>query len=231
MKKLLTILLASLVVAGFAACSNETSGAGSSEGTSSVASVASEASESSEVSESSEASEASSSADASSDEEDTDSSEESDDESAEPDTTGMSNPYVFEELAIDLPEGFVEQDGIGGINTVVPDDYPEHSDNFTFTSAAFDGDKSPYTKEAIEEVYTTGFSDAFSGIDQFDEVTVDGCDAIVTKYNITYSDMEMTQQQLYVFTDDTIYIVSFTSASGDYTDAFDTAYKTVKVAK
>lgn len=216
MKKLFTIILASLMVAGFAACSPKGNDTSSSEAASSNASVVSEVSDTTDSADTNTDTNADTPDDASSDFE-------------APDTSEMSNPFVFEGFAIDLPEGFSEGEGIGGVATVTPDDYPTHSDNFTFVSSPFNGDKSSYSKEAIEELYSQSFSD-FSGMDQFEEVDVDGHNAIISKYTVSYMDIEMTQQQLYVFTEDKVYVMSFTCTSDDYSDAFDNAYKTVKIA-
>lgn len=224
MKKVFTVVLAALVLTCAAACGNITRYFGT-EGVSERDSVTSEVSELD--SEEFHTSVAESSEDESEEESEAESEEESKAESktdseAELDTSKMSNPFVFEKMAIDLPSDFnvdeaTEEDSI---KIVYSDNAADTGDNYTFTSAGSSDDISIYTQEAIEETYISMF-EGFDGIDTYTTLTCDGYDALSISYDINYADVDMHQNQLYLFTDDDTYIITFTTVADDSADKKD----------
>lgn len=224
MKKLFTVVLAALVLTCAAACGSTTSYSDGEE-VSARGPVAVDTSELDSVEDI--ISEDDSSEAESEEESEDDSEEESEAESkaeseAEIDTSEMSNPFVFEKMAIDLPSDFnvdeaTEEDSI---KIVYSDNAADTGDNYTFTSAGSSDDISIYTQEAIEETYISMF-EGFDGIDTYTTLTCDGYDALSISYDINYADVDMHQNQLYLFTDDDTYIITFTTVADDSADKKD----------
>lgn len=232
MKKGFTVVLAALVLTCAAACGTTASYSGAEE-------VSARGPVSSEVSELDSEKFYTSIAESSEDESEAESEVESEAESktdseAELDTSEMSNPLVFEKMAIDLPSDYNvdELSDESGVTVVYSENAIDTGDNYTFTSAGSSDDISIYTQEAIEETYTSLF-DGFDKIDTYETLTCDGYDAISISYNINYADVDMHQNQLYLFTDDDTYIVTFTTAVDDSTDKkidqFNESVKTIIV--
>lgn len=228
MKKFFTVALAALVLMSAAACETNTNDGGD-DVVSARGPVASDVSEMDSVAEEESSDEEESSKEEVSSKEEESSKEDSskEDESeaeseAEIDTSKMDNPYVFEKMAIDLPSDFdvdsaTAQQGVAIIYSTNEDNV---GDNFTFTSAGGADDIDFYTQDTIESTYGSMF-DGFEKLDSYEVTTCDGEDAIVISYNIKYSDIDMRQNQLMVFTDDDCYIVTYTTTAGENSGAND----------
>lgn len=142
------------------------------------------------------------------------------------DTAADDGKYVFEGVSIVLPEGFSVVSS--GMTLAVYSDYPEHSDNISFVSAASD-EFSNYTKETLESTYTT----LFGSIENFtyEAKNEDGYDLVTVAFDVTYNGVPMHEKSCTYFFSGKSVTISFTSVSGEFDDAFDQAQKSIQIAK
>lgn len=126
--------------------------------------------------------------------------------------------YTYDHMTITLPEGFTVDES-GSFPMMYCPEYPEKTDNINMTKAEGD-DISNYSQELFETYYSQMIQ-GFEGITSYEELKVDGLDAIKCTYQVTMSGIEMHGTQYYVFGSDYTDIITFTSTSGDYDAAFE----------
>ena len=133
--------------------------------------------------------------------------------------------FVYEGVSIVLPENFTVQDSSASIVIAYPDTYPQETDNVNFTKT--NESVAVYSKENINKTMKTLF-DGYKGCENYKQYKIDGYDAVSYNHTINVSDVDVEQTQLVVFADSTV-IITFTSISGNYDDAFQKAIDSVKV--
>lgn len=125
---------------------------------------------------------------------------------------------TFDHLKMTIPKGFKIYDS-GDNKIVVPENYPEVTDNINFVKTSADS-ISNYSKEFFEEYYSESF-DFFEGIKTYKETKISGHDAIVMSYSFTYEGINMTQYQYLIFGSNYSDIMTITSVSGLYDKDFE----------
>ncbi len=147
----------------------------------------------------------------------------------------MSNPLTFGEFAIDLPEGFyINKDPANNeIPVAYAPDYPKHTDNYTFTALSMKQEPSDYSQEKIDALYSD-FLEAYSGLKAYEQTEVAGYTAIKIYYNTTIKDkndknISVEQHQCFIFTDNDVFVVTFTTNSKDYLEDYEKSLDTIVI--
>lgn len=138
--------------------------------------------------------------------------------------------YTFRHLSIVLPEGFFVDESAS-----MPIAYPPgateetkvETDNITF--AGGDGDSiDNYTEEMMVEYYASSL-DGFEKFSVFEKTKLDGYDLLIMSFTLTRDDQSLTQTQYDVMGEDFSEVITFTSFSGKYDEAFKTAAASIHV--
>lgn len=141
------------------------------------------------------------------------------------DSDGKSgNVYTYEGASITLPDGFTVKN-VSAARVAYPPDYPTKTDNIAFTSSPADK-ASNYTKQILDSTYQNMFK-GFSSVG-FENITLDGHDAIKYSYKMEMSGVKMIQTQILLFLDAKTVIFTFVSVSGDYDKAFEQSIESIK---
>lgn len=146
------------------------------------------------------------------------------DETEEPEN--QSGEYVFGNISIVLPDGFSITE-ISGTKTAVYSDYPTHTDNITFAEAT--NSISDYSEEALKQEFTSSFGEYKNF--KYDKKQYDGYDLVTVSLDITYSGINMHVSGYTYFIDGKSVAVTFTSVSGEFDAAFETAASGIRVIK
>lgn len=128
-----------------------------------------------------------------------------------------SETYTYDHMTITLPEGFTVDES-GSLPVVYPPDYPASADSITFSKGGQD-DPANFTQEILDQAYgqtLAGFDESLS----FEQIEISGLPAVVYSYSMTVNDVEMIGTQYFIFGADYTDILTFTSVSGAYDDAF-----------
>lgn len=156
-------------------------------------------------------------------------SEESSEASSEEESENEDEDGAFEYggISIVLPEGFTVDDSTDTLAIAYPETYPEETDNINFTKT--NESINLYSEANINKTMKTLFED-YSGCKNYKQFKIDGCDAVTYDHTITVSGAEVSQRQVAVFADNTV-IITFTSITGNYDDAYQKAIDSIKVVK
>ena len=127
------------------------------------------------------------------------------------------NEYVVNGVHIPLPDGF-EVSEENGVKIAVPAEYPEVSDNITFVTSSA-GKIDDYGRDFIENYYSTLFN-GFGGLDYYDQIEIDGRDALLLEYSVAQDEVDAIQTQLWIFLDASTECVTYTQVQGVYCDDF-----------
>lgn len=146
--------------------------------------------------------------------------------SAPASSQASANRYTFSRTSLVLPEGFTVQT-VNNVPVACPANYPTDADNIAFTSDVAD-DINAYSKETLDSVYQNLFV-GFESL-SFEKTTVGGVPAIVYAFRMVH-DVTMVQKQYVLFTGTSTDIVTFTTVTGKYDDAFQACAKTISVSK
>ncbi len=134
--------------------------------------------------------------------------------------------YTYDHITLTLPEGFTVDES-SAIPIAYGPDYPNKTDNITFSKSAAD-DINNYTKSVIEAQYKQ-LLQGFEEIDSFDKIKIDGKDAIEIEYEMSVNGIDIDQTQYYIFGDTFIDIVTFTDVTDTYDDAFEDCANSITV--
>lgn len=116
-----------------------------------------------------------------------------------------------------LPHGFTVTESDGVTFATPPEDLGI-GDNINVVVTGTDSiDNS--SEEVLGEYYSSMFS-GFEGFDYYEQVEIDGRDAIIAEYYLTVSDVDMLQDQVFIYLDDCTVCVTYTLVDGVYIDAF-----------
>ena len=156
--------------------------------------------------------------------------EESSEESSEPEEEAEGRDDVeqirFDHILITLPDGF-QTTVQGDVPMAVPADYPNRTDNIAF-SADVAGSIDDYSKESFEQLYNA-LVPGFEGIAVFEKTKIGANDMLLAGYTLTVEGISMEQLQLIIFGDTFTDVVTFTSVSGEFDDAFESCMKSIQV--
>ena len=147
--------------------------------------------------------------------------------SAPASSQASANRYAFSRTSLVLPEGFSVQT-VNNVPVACPANYPTDADNIAFTSDVAD-DINAYSKETLDGIYQNLFA-GFESL-SFEKTTVGGVPAIVYAYRVGNGGLRMVQKQYVLFTGTSTDIVTFTSVTGKYDDAFQACAQTISVSK
>ena len=153
-------------------------------------------------------------------------SSEEEDSQIQEESEVISGPFTFGGLSMVLPEGFVVTESTKGMPMALCEDYPTHTDNISFTES--EGLVDYYTEEILKSSYET----AFGSVENFVYVRTDGTDydTTITDMDIVYSGTPMHMRCCSYFFSGKVIMITFTSVSGDFDDAFAEMQQTVKLA-
>lgn len=138
------------------------------------------------------------------------------------------NSYTYDHVSIALPEGFTAEES-GVVVIAVGPDYPDKSDNITFSKGGADKIDN-YTKSVLDSTYATILA-GFQSSDLFEKTKIGGMDAIKYRCKVSTNDIDMTQTQYFIFGSDYSDVVTFTSATGTYDKAFEDAAASIAIIK
>ena len=156
--------------------------------------------------------------------ENTESAESKDEESSAA-SESEDGAFLYSNVSIVLPENFTVDDSTSMLAIAYPDTYPDETDNINFTKT--NESSAVYTEDNINKTMKTLFED-YEGCQNYKKYTIDGCDAVTYNHTITVSGVDVDQTQVVVFADDTV-IMTFTSITGKYDEAFQKAIDSIKV--
>lgn len=139
--------------------------------------------------------------------------------------TTSKNTYTYEHISLVLPENFT-------VNTdssvpTAQDTVNSTDDNITFSKGGADSIDS-YTQQVIEDLYKQLFT-AFEKSLSFEKTKISGHDAIIYSYSLTVNGIHMIQTQYMIFGRTYSNIVTFTSVTGNYDNAFKECASTITV--
>ncbi len=137
--------------------------------------------------------------------------------SEESTTSPLGGSYTFDHITLTLPNGFLAEES-GSVTLVHHITYPDIADNITLSKAGADKAEN-YTKDLFDRIYAQTFQN-FEGVQSFEQMKFGELDEIVMSYHITQNGVPMTQTQYLIFCPDSLDIVTFTSVSGEYDEAF-----------
>lgn len=152
-------------------------------------------------------------------------SAESKDEESSAASESEDGAFLYSNVSIVLPENFTVDDSTSMLAIAYPDTYPDETDNINFTKT--NESSAVYTEDNINKTMKTLFED-YEGCQNYKKYTIDGCDAVTYNHTITVSGVDVDQTQVVVFADDTV-IMTFTSITGKYDEAFQKAIDSIKV--
>lgn len=134
--------------------------------------------------------------------------------------------FKFDKISVVLPSGFkITADG--GSVAALNENYPTESDNITFTSGLADSVEN-YSREKLDAKYQQTIA-GFQGSTFFEKKQQDGFDIVIYKFDVDHKGVQMKTTQCVVFCADRINVVTFTSVSGKYDEAFQACLESLKV--
>lgn len=124
-----------------------------------------------------------------------------------------SNVYTDDDVGFKfaIPDDWNEKEAMEGVVSIVPDSYPEDSNNIAITKAAKDELFDTYTQETFEQLY----SDLFNGFNfvKFEKSKIDGVPAIKMITTIDMQGISMKQYTYSLDMPDSTISITFTEVS------------------
>ncbi len=232
MKKLFTVILASMLMVSCAAC-NDTS-SGSSSASSEESAVSETSSAANEISEEAGSEEVSSEEASSEENSSTTESEESASSEKETDSEKSYNfkdgVFTFEEISFTLPDTFDSEPYSTSPLMLITKDFPESTDNIAISSDSYSLTDGKLTKEELESGLSA-VMDGINGIEDFKDFTIDGCEASSFVLTLTTNGVDLFQKQVYIYTEDTLYSLAFTYTDEASAATYDTVIDSITVSK
>ena len=150
-------------------------------------------------------------------------------ESTQDTGNGSEEPglYTYDHLTLRLPEGFTVGD-YSGVLIAVPADYPARTDNISFSKGNADSIDN-YTQEILDAYYVQVFA-GFERSTAFEKMKIDGVDVLKYSYEITAFGVLQRQTQYLFFGSTYSDIITFSSVSGDFDEAFLQVVQSVKIS-
>lgn len=127
-------------------------------------------------------------------------------------TEAEKNIFQGDGFTLKIPDGWKTMNQ-SGVSMLVPNNYPEVSDNISIVKTDKDGNFSAYTKEMFESTYKTLFEDL--NITAFEKTTVNGYNAYHVVYSLTASGISMRQEQYLIDGKNGTLTLTFTNVQND----------------
>lgn len=127
-------------------------------------------------------------------------------------TEAEKNIFQGDGFTLKIPDGWKTMNQ-SGVSMLVPNNYPEVSDNISIVKTDKDGNFSAYTKEMFESTYKTLFEDL--NITAFEKTTVNGYNAYHVVYSLTASGISMKQEQYLIDGKNGTLTLTFTNVQND----------------
>lgn len=127
-------------------------------------------------------------------------------------TEAAKNIFQGDGFTLKIPDGWKTMNQ-SGVSMLVPNNYPEVSDNISIVKTDKDGNFSAYTKEMFESTYKTLFEDL--NITAFEKTTVNGYNAYHVVYSLTASGISMKQEQYLIDGKNGTLTLTFTNVQND----------------
>ncbi len=143
----------------------------------------------------------------------------------------MASPLTIGDMTIDLPLNFYvvadsNDTGTDKMPVVYMDQYPKREDNITFTMTGEKQNPEYYTATAIDNIMSSLLDD-YSGVTSYIQDECWGYTAVKAKYKFNYEGKERLQTQYYIFTDDDMYLLTFTAEDETVDAQFEQAITTI----
>lgn len=135
--------------------------------------------------------------------------------------------YTYDHISLKLPDGFQAAD-YSGMIIAVHEDYPTVSDNIVFSKDTSTDSVDNYTQQLLDEV----FSNTVAGFEKstaFEKMKIDGVDVLKYSFEITTSGVHQTQTQYWILGSAYMDVISFTSVSGNFDEAFEQSFQSLKI--
>ena len=145
----------------------------------------------------------------------------------------MKSPLTIGKLTIDIPLNFyvkIDSDGTGTdkMPVVYMDQYPNRQDNITFTMTGKKQNPEYYTATAIDNIMSTMLDD-YSGVTSYVQGECWGYTTVKAKYKFHFEEKDRLQTQYYIFTDDDMYLLTFTAEDEAVDSQFEQAITTIVI--
>lgn len=146
----------------------------------------------------------------------------------------MKNPLTIGEITLDLPEDCVIDLGddfsteSGKLPTVYTNQFPERTDNINFNVTGQQQNPEFYTAAAIEEIIGSMLDD-FSGVTYYEQTECCGYTALKVKYTFTVDGKLLRQTQFYIFTNNDMYLITFTAEDEQFEQKFDQSIQSIVI--
>ena len=140
-------------------------------------------------------------------------------------TEAEKNIFQGDGFTLKIPDGWKTMNQ-SGVSMLVPNNYPEVSDNISIVKTDKDGNFSAYTKEMFESTYKTLFEDL--NITAFEKTTVNGYNAYHVVYSLTASGISMRQEQYLIDGKNGTLTLTFTNVQNDISSIAKECVKSLK---
>ena len=127
-------------------------------------------------------------------------------------TEAAKNVFQGDGFTMKIPDGWKTMNQ-SGVSMLVPNNYPEVSDNISIVKTDKDANFSAYTKEMFESTYKTLFEDL--NITAFEKTTINGYNAYHVVYSLTASGISMKQEQYLIDGKNGTLTLTFTNVQND----------------
>ena len=136
--------------------------------------------------------------------------------------------YVYNGVSMILPEGFSVTTTME-TTIAIYKDYPTHSDNITFVVTEGDGFRS-FSKEALEKALSDGFGMELENYTYISSEEEDH-NTVIAEFDVTYNGVPMHEKSCTFFFSGRSVAVTFVSVSGEFDDAFDQTFRSIRIEK
>lgn len=140
----------------------------------------------------------------------------------------MAGEVKINNLIYTLPEGFTLTNA-SGIAVACCPEYPERTDNISFTTAEKD-DPDNYTKESLDRLYSSIIA-GFAGSTALDTAELAGCTVLIYSYNLVLNEVPFSATQYIVFGESFTDIITVTLSDTKYADAIGNSVAAAKLVK
>ena len=135
--------------------------------------------------------------------------------------------YKIGALRVKIPENFVVTE-TEGVDIAVSEDYPSVRDNITFVKDKVSR-RHLYNESDLAKLYRYNIP-GFSRFSTYEEIKVDGANAIKLTYSISRGPQDIDQTQILIFHITGTYSVTFTfTENSEYHDVFEEVMNSLKI--
>ena len=138
----------------------------------------------------------------------------------------ITGVYSYLDLVVTLPEGFRVNDE-DGLAIAVSESYPIDGDNIVIYIAPSEN-PNLFTESYFDEQFASMFEN-YQGLSSYSKYDVENATIIKVGLTTEIYGVSMLQYQLMVFKNNATYVLTFTSVTGKYMDAFIECMNTIQI--